>query len=569
MPNPHKKSKQQILAGREPVRVSELRNLVGSNELCNAAYQDAIYKWGAYFQSPVDKVTATQKDFFTFNERGGFQCTDQDPEHKQALNNFHKTKKMLFPKLKASDPDLEDWLRSGKPLSVEKVDLVRRTLFAKGSKLTNESLFDQPICRLVHTGQLRRDLDYQVPYQLTPGQIRLIDPEENPNDRTDLEFLRRNQRWYWGVSETFQSLIALFDSDLGSSASLKPPRQHMTKEFIRLKCAEDKEMKYLAPHQLNKSSPLRFWAPPPAFAGSVFHMLFWRSVITGRDLFGRQVIVDGSADTPENRAKKYFVLINWFNAAKFRLADYERLFEALMAIARWLAHKYPSSTPLHKIKDDMPLEDEPEGLLYPSYFANSKVRFPRFQKIDLVLPFESVRSNVWELAWEHQQGKEETNHATTIGDLLIFLRDKALEIIIWSRYQMEIRSVGLIPIQHLYHVELRDNGIKAMNDLAGLWKRRNDGRRSEAEVRAAINERMKGAIFRNEVDDWVQLRKVYGGTYRQIHDRKTWDDIQRLSSPRIVPADDGAQYEIEEETSEYGSQNKPATNHGRDVPEST
>ncbi|HKY28882.1 MAG TPA: hypothetical protein VJM12_13165 [Pyrinomonadaceae bacterium] len=556
MPNLKKKSKHQILAGREPLKVSDLRNLVRPNDLCDRVYEEAIEKWGSYFQSPVDKVTATEKDFFRFNERGGFLCTDLDENNLKACENFKKTLETLFPQPEAQDPALQNWLRSGEPLFAEKLELVRRRLFADSSKLTNKSLFDQPICRLVHRNQLRRDLDYQVPYQLTPAQVRLIDAKTQLNDEPDLEFLRRNQRWYWGVSETFQSLVALFDSDIGSTASAKPPRQAMTKEFIRLRSEEGNRQNDLAPHELNKSSPLRFWAPPPAFACSVFHMLFWRSVITGRDLFDRPVIDDGEDDTPKNRAEQYYVLVNWFNAAKFRLADYEQLFEALMAIARMVGDlKLNRSTPLHKIAADITLPNEPKGWLYPSYFADSNVTFPRFQRINLVFPFKSVRNEVWELAWEHQpQGDEQK--PTTIGDLLIFLRDKALEVIIWSRYQMEVRSVGLIPIQHLYHVELTPRGLSRLTTLADQWKARpKRGTPSEAKVRAEINGYMEKAIFEKKVDKWVRLRKVYGGTYRQINDRTAWGEIKRLSSRRVDQS--AAEKEVEDEIEESASGQGP------------
>jgi hypothetical protein len=555
MPNPKKKTKQQILAGREPLKVSDLRNLVDRKDLCDRVYQEAIDTWGVYFQSPVDKVTATSKKLFRFNERGGFPCSNRDRENLEACENFWKTLEILFPQTEAEDPDLQNWLRSGEPLSAEKVELVRRRLFADSSKLTNKFLFDQPICRLVHRNQLRRDLDYQVPYQLTPAQVRLIDAKSNRNDEPDLEFLRRNQRWYWGVSETFQSLVALFDSDIGSTADAKPPRQSMSKEFIRLRSEEGNRQNDLAPHELNKSSPLRFWAPPPAFACAVFHMLFWRSVITGFDLFGRPVIDDGEADTPENRAKRYYVLVNWFNAAKFRLADYEQLFEALMAIARMVGKiERNRSTPLHTIGLDITLPSEPNGLLYPTYFADSNVRFPRFQRINLVFPFKSVLNQTWELAWEHQP--DETHRPTTIGDLLIFLRDKALEVIIWSRYQMEIRSVGVIPIQHLYHVELTPRGISRLTKLADQWNARTKpGTSSEATVRSEINRYMEKAIFEDKVDKWVRLRKVYGGTYRQINDRETWKDIKCLSSRRVNPS--AAEEEVKDDIEESSSEERP------------
>jgi hypothetical protein len=514
MPNTNENLIRDLLNSGSDLKVSQLTKLVGPRDLCHDAYFQARETWGKYFQSPVDKLATTSKDLFPFDHLGSFQGADQE--------KLGQTINALFPEPESHDPDLRNWLHTGEPLSAEKIDLIRRTVFKKSLKLTNESLFDQPICRLVHRNQLRLDLDYQVPYQLTPGQIRLIHPDEER--RMELEDLRRNQRWYWGLSETFQRLVALFDSDLGSSKPPNESRKSMTKEFIRLRSEEGNSEDDLAPNELNELSPLRFWAPPPAFADSVFHMIFWKSVITGRDLFGRLVVEEEDIDSPEIRAQHYYVLINWFNAAKFRIADYERLFEALMAIARRVGELGERSQALHIFRKAVPLNDEPKGLLYPSYFPDSKVRFPRFQKVGLVLPFDKVSKSdekTWELPWEHQSNKEQKE--TTIGDLLVFLRDKALEVIIWSKYQMEIRSVGLIPVQHLYNLELTDVGKEVLNRLAGKWR---PGVADEA--KAEINTRIKEAIFDETVDEWVALKKVYGGTYRRIYLKDRWNKIDAL-----------------------------------------
>jgi len=528
------KEHREKLLDKKRLKVSELRDLVDEKELCRTAYKEAKITWGRYFHSPVDKVAAAEQGVFSFDRYGAFRGADNSlPENSNETHtNFQKLLQELLPRREAKDPDVRNWLLTGEPLSAEKVQSLKKILFPARLKLTNELLFDQPICRLVHRNQLRRDLDYQVVYQLTPGQLRLIDGvDENANAPT-LDDLHRNQRLYWGISETFQSLVAMFDSDLGSRRKAKSA--YMTKEFIKL-TREHHQSDVLAPDELNKSSPLRFWAPPPVFCDSVFHMLFWRSMITGTDLFGREVIAKPARKrsmkaTLAERASQYYVLINWFNAAKFHLADYEKLFDALNAIARTVGRVQRNrSAPLHGMKDIL-LVDDPKGLLYPSYFPHSKVKFPRFKKVRLTIPCKSLDTRVWELT----SAKASKVH-TKVSDLLRYLRDKALETVIWSKYQMEIRSVGLIPIQHLYQVQFEKEGLDKLAPLARESQDIKNKLFTEALALRAedyINDVMKPAIFNGDTDHWVSLKRVCGGTYRRIDDKAAWDQLATLKNPR-------------------------------------
>jgi hypothetical protein len=193
------------------------------------------------------------------------------------------------------------------------------------------------------------------------------------------------------------------------------------------------------------------------------------------------------------------------------------------------------NTPLRDLAD-VDLSGDPSGeLLYPTYFSDSAVKFPKFREVGLMLPFGSVEKTM-ELAWERQHDK---NRPTQLSDVRKFLRDKALELILWSKYQMEIRSVGLIPIQYLYHVELTgsDNGVLA--DLSKASKELDAERKTDPNSRAArrleddINKVISGAITSGDIADWVSLRRIYGGTYRTIFDQKEWKKIERLKSPRV------------------------------------
>lgn len=536
--------RQQKLLKKQKLHLGELKDLVSEDNLCRSLYDEAVKQWGSYLQSPVNKVAKTSNLAFQFDEWGAF---------KMSGTSLREVVDTLFDWLETSaHPSINRWLSLGEPTSPEQANLIGRKLFSGKQGLTNASLYNQPVCRLVHRNQLRRDLDYQVIYQLTPGQSWLINPqEESPNKARSpqdlmknlqdvMKDLRQNQRVYWGISETLQSLVAMFDSDLGSRKDSKAGTSY-TKEFIRIK-TEKSQSSSLA--ELNTLSPLRFWSPPPAFAGSVFHMLFWRSVITGQDLFGRPVIANDpeKASSPKERASQYYVIINWFNAAKFRLADYANLFEALMAIARRtntavrIGTKMPvnSDTPLRDL-GDVDLSDEPTGeFLYPRYFSDSAVKFPQFEKVDLMLPFGSVEKK-FELVWEHQDDKDEL---TRLIDVRKFLRDKALELILWSKYQMEIRSVGLIPIQYLYHVELTGEDKGQLVELSKVSKELDRERKVSPyspEVRKLeeeINKDIFGAITSEQIDKWIVLRKVYGGTYRTNFKENEWRKIALLKSPR-------------------------------------
>lgn len=542
MPN----STQEDLLKHPVLHLSELReNFVGRQSLCKKRYKKACAKWGDYFQSPVDKAAQTLNSAFRFNEFGAFMDGDTD---------FETAKKALLAwlQIEGGDDLIEGWLRTGEPLPTEKLDIVRRKL--RNETLTNDSLYDQPICRLVHRDQLRRDLDYQVIYQVTPGQSKLLNPQQDPRERPSAEpqskRLKRNQKTYWGISETFQSLVAMFDSDLGTWRDSKDPDK-VTKEFIRITSEKEPSAAPLTPDELNIYSPLRFWSPPPAFAGSVFHMLFWRAIITGKDLFGRDVVklpptqideVKSDHNSIADRARQYYVIINWFNAAKFRLAAYDRLFETLMAIASFVGSNRRGSDPrLCEIKRDFDLRDQTlTDLLYPNYLPHQSVKFREFEPLNLKLPFRAVDKPIWELAWGHHS-EEEKEEATRISHLLKFIRDKALELIIWSKYQMEIRSVGLIPCQYLYRVELNPNYTNVLEELARKYEPSNGGAvvdtttsHERSQQRLQINASIIEAIENESIKDWVILRRVSGGTNRTVFDKEAWHAIECLKSPRAA-----------------------------------
>src|SRR5205807_1125178 len=109
----------------------------------------------------------------------------------------------------------------------------------------------------------------------------------------------------------------------------------------------------------------------------------------------RDIAEEGSSSIDENggstaeRANQYYVIVNWFNAAKFRLASYDRLFETLMAIARIIgtSDKIKADPALCEIKRDIFLPNEgPTGLLYPNYVPHTTVKFREFPTLNLRLP---------------------------------------------------------------------------------------------------------------------------------------------------------------------------------------
>lgn len=552
---------KDLLDGQD-LSISDLRNLVSKKIKCNILYDKAFELLGHYFQSPVNKAAWTLEHGIKFDGHGALHDSKAEiPAVRTALLNSLGIECSTTKIDEESDENgtISGWLKYGHPLNPEELRKIKSQLSV--NTLTNHSLYNQPICRLVHRNQLRYDLDYQTIYQLTPGQSRIIDLRKPPKSKEDQETshkdkhksprkipiqeVKRNQRAYWGISETFQSLVAMFDSDLGKKDSpLDVVTKKKTKAFIQIGG--------IAPNELNQYSPLRFWSPPPAFAGSVFHMIFWKSVITGKDLFKRDVIEnekDGDFDVSE-RANCYYVIVNRFNAAKFRLANYEKLFEALLAIAE-IVLKHSANRnfeeELRSMKDlELPTEG-PSELLHPNYFPDIEPRFSEFKKLNLILPLESAGAEIWDLAQARQSEKDQP---TRISDLLKFLRDKAVEILIWSRYQMEIRSVGLIPIQHLYGVHLTDIGKVEMEKLARKFERykklckqqeakgNKDSSQDATSLITSINKTISRAMKSGSINDWVKLKKVAGGTYRTIHDHESLNKIKKLKSPRAKFTDD-------------------------------
>jgi hypothetical protein len=499
---------------RLELTLSEVIDLVDSPSFKDL-FKPPHKEWQRYFQSPVDKAAHSTNEVFTFNKLG-------------ALTKHREATKFLLGWLDVRRKDqatrgaIRDWVKDGKVLTGDVIDKIAEKL--KKETLPNQALYNQPICRLVRRDQLRYDSDYQIIYQLMPGQSRLLEKEQG-RLFTHFAQIKRNRRAYWGISEVFQSLIAMFDSELGKVARKK--HEEETKEFIRIEVEDGSESpddKPLTPHRLNMYSPLRFWSPPPVFARCVFHMLFWRSVITNRDLYGREVIVDQDKKEGvvwqriEERVNYYYVIINWFNVAKYRIANYADLFSALMAVAQSLydACEKDIGQKLSDMPDVLLKGRDIEKWFYPTVYEHTTV--DRRPKLKLLLPFKTVRTKFWELARRYQEEEGRSKDFTRVSDFLKFLRDRALELILWSKYQMEIRSIGIIPVQHLYRLKLTDEGMTNLIKLVELYDpvrglEENDRRR--VAVSKEINRRVS-AVKPEKIDEWVKLVKVYGGTHREI-----------------------------------------------------
>lgn len=495
-------------------------NLVGPKDRCRTLYETACTDWGRYFQSPVDKAARSLIAPFSFDGRGAFVNDNLIGAKKSLLDWLYDGDVSESEEKSRFDAALMNWLKTGEPFSQELLHSIKRRL--KEESLTPESLYDQPICRLVHRSQLRRDLDYRVIYQLTPGQSRLLDPT---NRAKDPKAPRQNQAAYWGISEMFQSLVAMFDSDLGTVKPRQKLKKGETREFIRINVDQKTR---LAPAELNQYSPLRFWSPPPSFAGSVFHMLFWRAIITGKDLFGRSVYKEEFGGTVDQRVGQYYVAINWFNAAKYRLANYDKLVELLMVISTEIKNLVKKRNPcLNELRDIHIKNKALTSLLYPNYFAESNVRFATYPRLELTLPFSSLKGKfIWELAWGHHAEDEKTK-PTKVSHLLRFLRDKTLELIIWSKYQMEIRSVGLIPIDYLYRIDLDEELIKDLKVMSKEYKAAK-GKGNLENLFTRINDTVSNGMRGGAIDSKVKLIKVYGGAYRTVFDSGSVGRIDKL-----------------------------------------
>jgi hypothetical protein len=523
---------------KDRLDLSEIPDLIGVKHPHKKLFYPPKGWKESYFQSPVNKVAYTldADKAFKFSWRGTLENLDTANTFLLQWLGLNKIKH------EATCRAIRMWLEEGRIHDSDVLDRIAKKL--RDETLTNHALYNQPVCRLVRRDQLRYDPDYQIIYQVTPGQSRLLKSSES---RPRLDEVSRNQRVYWGISEVFQSLVAMFDSDLGrikkrEDENSRPPahleRLPETKEFIRIE--EKGELAPLAPAELNMYSPLRFWSPPPAFARSVFHMIFWRSVITNRDLYHRPVIKQG-ANTVEERARFYYVIINWFNAAKYRIASYDQLLEALVAIARLLSDKCKDKDPkLSRIGDLLIpsttvhiLNKTVPDLFYRKRFPHTKEDVGGFPRPTIKLPFKSAASDIWELARRYQS-VERRDEPTRVSHFLKFIRDRALEVILWSKYQMEIRSVGIIPVQHLYRIEIMPEGKKKLLELTMLYQKINQSRNSSLEDanETRINEAISEAIESKAINQWVQLVKIYGGLHREIIEM---DDIKKKIAWLVKP----------------------------------
>lgn len=437
--------------------------------------------WGPYYQSMVRKAASTRSRWFRFDQNGAFA-----PD--TAADACNSLCAWLGLTSESDVTTISRWLKDGTPLNT---GLFRQLRHKLGDEMLVEAdLYDRPICRLVQVDQLRYDPDYTAVYQLTPAQVRLVDDQHNrPNawaadaapDLSELERIRANQRMYWMISERFQSSIALFDSDLGKDE----PDAEGTKNLLHITDPRDPEGKATAPGELNLYSPLRFWSPPPAFARYVFHMLFWQPLVTGRDLYGRPFT--GSI---EERVARFRVAVNVYNSSKYRIADYAELLRLIESLTRAIGGGVHPDTPLAELKD-IPLD---ESVFCPGGFVHKPpVQLPRGH---VSLPLRSLGEQRWELASRYQQPGE----PTTVGHLRCMFRDRALEIVLWSRYQMEIRSVGMVPVQRVYRVALDDEAMKFVKHLQDLCDR---------ERHDDLDREFSEAVFSGALERRVTLHKEY------------------------------------------------------------
>lgn len=520
----------ESLLDEAALSLADLQNLILP---INKRLHDPPRSFGeGYYQSPISKAARTFDGSLRFDDRGAFQNGDTVPA--ALIEGFGLSHEFSKP--------LSDWLETGKVSKARATEElfghIRRRVAEE--QLISKDLYKKPICRLVYHDQLRYDSHYHAIYQLTPGQMRInegfagTESPATPNysrEAKNLGDLLRNQRIYWGISEILQSLIAMFDSDLGRLRELEtwekgdlgiPHDLKATKELLRISDTAGKgHGATIDPSTLNQFSPLRFWSPPPAFARCVFHMLFWRSMITGRDLFNREIY----GDTVAERARGYFIIVNTFNASKYRVAGYAQLMEALVKLAKRLEN----------LDDETSLSDYPDLMIdeewpYPAFRHDSEIEFPIQVKPRLTIPLKSAGAEIWELLYSHQ----ETSEPTKVCHLRKVLRDRILQVMLWSRYQMEIRSLGIIPVQHLYQVELEPECLPMLDDWRQRWKNRKSASSHAADD---FDEQFAAAILAQvkDTNGWVRLRKVYGGTFRDLLDPSIiagglWPSIKRLTT---------------------------------------
>jgi hypothetical protein len=457
-------------------------------------FSSAPQEWGSYYQAMVRKTASTQDGSFRFNAEGAFAPRSQHAACESLCGWLGLDRRRHSVEIKA----IRDWLRNGTPLGSRLFWRLRDKL--KSEMLAETDLYNRPICRLVQVDQLRYDPDYTAVYQLTPAQVRLISDQEGAAEEpaanvalSPLARIHQNQRLYWTISEHFQSAIALFDSDLGSTKF----SEQGTKNLLHIH--ERKEGGGgIAPHALNQYSPLRFWSPPPTFARYVFHMLFWQPVVTGRDLYKRVFPDDTTA-----RIARFRVAINGYNAAKYRIADYAGLLRLLEELTDAFA-EHPRRAMLANLKD-IQLK---HPVFYPREFEHPQlVRLPSG---DVRIPLRSLNAQTWELTSRYH-GRSK---ATTVGHMFQMLRDRVLEILLWSKYQMEIRSVGMVPVQRVYQVELENEGLTFVERLQALHKQ---------ERYDELDDEFSSAVFSGDLENWVVLRKEYDREISRLLMRETTD----------------------------------------------
>ena len=520
-----KKTRRERILDKGELSLPEIAQLVETEHPSPERFKTSPELWKRYFQSPVDKAAHTvdrTHQAIRFDHLGVLKTPSN------AIGFLLRWLGPTFSRNEAHRGAIEKWLKNGDVPNSDALSKIEKKL--SDESLRNHDLYNQPVCRLVRRDQLRYDPDYQAVYQLTPGDSKLLDKENAISQQTQWKQLEANRQAYWGISEVFQSLVAMFDSELGKGSDDNPNRTptasevRETKEFIRIEFPEGS----LNPNQLNMYSPLRFWAPPQAFCRHVFHMIFWRSVITNRDLFNRPVIEKEEMNTPiaervRARTGSYYVVINWFNVAKFRIAQYDELFKTLMGIARELSAACPKEQ-LLKETADVPLQNE--GLVYPSRSLHMTIPLDNPQP-KLKLPFGTIKTGLWELARRYQENADDE---TRVLHILKFIRDRGLELLLWSKYQMEIRSIGIIPIQHLYRIKLSEEGEKKLNELATVYEAAKESSAGEKRrVNKHINRQVAHAVRTNRIDEWIKLIKVYGGTHRDVLEPdRIRDDIKWL-----------------------------------------
>lgn len=466
-------------------------------------------RWNGYFQSPFSKAAST------------LDGEDQDrPSFALDSDGALRDESQITVSLRR----LVQWLELGDETGV--AEMASAWLHGKAAptaslageiacrleavRLRTQQLHNLPICRLVQMNQLRYDPHYQAVYQLTPAQMRLLESEwlpwEAPDPARALAEVQRSQRIFWALTDEFQSAIAMFDSDLGRCWGSKQERDRFlaglptedvtrfqaTKEFLRLRFDQKRTTN---PHDLNRFSPLRFWAPPPAFVRCVFHLLFWQPILTGYDLYHRPFPhADASAWHPgfpgfiRERIAHFRVAINRFEAASYRITDYGKILRLMVQVAAEIEASKGRKDGLaglrweegqHRARGFLTDHQGLEQALRPITRAKVHIELPLFRK--------DPAATLFELAWPYhdlaQTGEDKTAEA-----LLAMLRDRTLQLILWAHYQMEIRSVGSIPIHRLYRVEVKEPLLSETIALARRWRAESEKRLRFQDLDAELTE---------------------------------------------------------------------------------